>query len=95
MSVIEEVRVCAVGGPEPSSKLQEGDDSQAAIVVPPIRQVLSAELQVYLEMIQALLQKTRNIPDSEPGGAFHGWPAANGETPHAQSRSILKQAAAW
>lgn len=54
-------------------------EQQGEVVIPPIRQVLSAELQAYLERIQTLLRQTQALPDDEPGGAFCGWlPADKG-----------------
>ena len=63
------------------AKPPEGVDTQAAIVIPPLRQVLSAELQIYLETIKSLLQKTQRMPDTASGGPFYGLPSAHGAFP--------------
>jgi len=40
------------GGGEQAPKKQEDAEQHAAVVVPPLRQLLSAELKVYLERIR-------------------------------------------
>lgn len=67
--------------PQQQAKSVDAADQQGDVVIPPIRQVLSAELQAYLERIQSLLRDTQALPDSEPGGSFSGWlPAFTGKS---------------
>ena len=68
-----------MGGAQQQGRAQEAGEQQGEVVIPPIRQVLSAELQAYLERIQSLLRETQALPDNEPGGPFCGWlPADKG-----------------
>ena len=62
------------GPAQPSSVQQDGaGEQQAAAVIPPVRQLLSAELQLYLERVKRVLTNTQTMPDDAPGGPFAAW----------------------
>ena len=64
---------CA-GPAQPSSVQQDGaGEQQAAAVIPPVRQLLSAELQLYFEKVKRVLTNTQAMPDDAPGGPFAAW----------------------
>lgn len=71
----------SAGIPEQPDKQPEGGEPKTAAVIPPIRQVLSAELQVYHKKVQDAIDARLPATGEDLELSFQGWPSAKGETP--------------
>lgn len=52
-----------------------GSESQAAVVLPPVRLVLSVELLRLFDNLKQVITDAKALPGGVPGGPFSGWPS--------------------